>query len=367
MANHLLSIDGLPKFYSIIYHHFVEMSIIAFADLGLADLLVEETSPSGHTAEEIADKNNWNSDLIHRILRSCSDVGIVEQIGDDRHFVLTKSGKFLTSDHPSKTRDFLRFSLGSWARSVGSAVPQIVRNGPERNSNDIYHLTDGVNLYDWLARPEHKEELNVFSGAMTALSLQGLDVVVAGVDFSHFRFIVDCGGCGGTFLAHILENNPNVEQGIVFDMPHTIKQATNHEFEIRKIESSRYKFVAGDLLDPTTIPPKADAYIIKDVLESFDDEKTISAFLSVRQACEGKANVAVFIVEAIILPDDGTRNNWCANGLDIFLAASFNGKVRTVDEYKRLLNAAGLEFVKVHPINAPASIIEACVNPIRQT
>lgn len=363
MTHYLLSVEGLPKFYSIIYHHLMEMSIIAFADLGLADLLVRAVPSTGLTAEEIASKNNWNADLIHRILRSCSDIGIVEQVGDDHHFILTESGKFLVTDHPSQMRNFLRFALGPWSRSVGSTVPQIVRNGPERNVQDIYGLTDGVDLYEWLARPENKTELDIFNGAMTSLSLHALDKIVSSVDFSKFRSIVDCGGCSGTFLAQILKSNPNIEHGIVFDMPHSIAQATNHEFEIRQIDSMRYKFVPGDLLDSTTIPPKADAYIIKDVLESFDDEKTIATFSSIRKACEDKPNVAVFIVEAVILPEDGTRSNWCANSLDVYLGAGFNGRIRSADEYKALLNAAGLKFVKLYPLRAPASVIQACINP----
>jgi len=356
-----LTIDGLNKFLSIGYHQFINWAIYTFAELGIADRLIHATPDHGLTIEEIMgdDRQQWNSQLLYRVLRTCVCGGIVELINDDKHFILTQSGSMMTSDHPSHVRDYILFSLGSVLYGASQQLPNIVRG--EGTGTGVARISGGYDLYMLLSQPDQKELLSIFSGTMTTWSMQCGTKLVAGVDFDRFKTMVDLGGNRGTFLAQILEHYPTIQHGIVFDLPQVIDQVNNgEEFKLREIHKDRWTFVSGDMYNPSTIPP-ADAYLLKAILHNYNDNKCLEILSSIRQANENKKSspTTIFIVEHVILPD-GALSNWQSYGVDIGMAAVFdNARERTEDEYKELLQKSGFEFKKLYPIQAPESIIEA--------
>ena len=357
-----LTLVGVPKYFSVVYHRLIEHSIFAFAELNLADRLVDAVPDRGLTAREIIDRErlNWNETLLHRVLRSCTDAGVVERVSDEKRFVLTESGQMLTSNHPSHARDLIRWMLGPLHTTGACQMPNLVRN--EITGSGIAQVTGGIDVYTFLSRPEQKDLLDTFNNAMTAFSTYTGTKLVTGVDFGRFETVVDIGSSSGAYVAQILEHYPSIKQGTVFDLPHVIKQVQNgEEFKSRMIAESKYKFVAGDMFDSSTIP-RADAYVIKHVLHNFDDAKVVDILSSIRQANQDRikqSSVSVFIVEHIILPD-GAMSNWQSHALDIaMLYACENASERTQQEFERLFEKAGLKFKKLYPIQAPNSIIEA--------
>jgi hypothetical protein len=196
---------------------------------------------------------------------------------------------------------------------------------------------------------------------MTTMSIQTGDKLVAGVDFSRFKTMVDFGGNRGTFLAQILQKYLTIPHGIVFDLPHIINQVKNgEEFASREIDKDRWNFVSGDMFDIPTIP-SADAYILKHILHGFNDNKCLQVLSSIRQANEKKkdSSTTIFIVEHIILPE-GAISNWQTYGLDMAMAVlTDNARERKQEEYEELLKKTGWQFKKLYPIEAPNSVIEA--------
>ena len=121
---------------------------------------------------------------------------------------------------------------------------------------------------------------------MTAVSQYVGDRLATAVDFGRFDTLVDFGANSGTFLAQVLKHNLSVKHGIVFDMARVIEQVNNGEiFQSRHIPKDRYSFVAGDVFNPSTIP-QADAYLIKQLLHDFSDEKVVAILSAIRQANE---------------------------------------------------------------------------------
>jgi hypothetical protein len=356
-----LTIDGLNKFLSMKYHQYINYAIYTFAELGIADRLIHAASDRGFTIEEIIgdDRQQWNSQLLYRILRACVYGGIVELINDDKHFILTQSGLMMTSDHPSHVRDHTLFIFGPVLSGASLQLPNIVRG--EGTGTGVARVSGGLDFYTLISQPDQKEFLSIFSGSMTTGSVQTGANLVAGVDFGRFKTMVDIGGNRGTFLAQILENYPTVQYGIVFDLPPVINQYSNgEEFKSREIPNDRWNFVSGDIYNPSTIPP-ADAYVLKYILHNNNDEKCLEILSSIRQANKNKKGspTTIFIVEHIILPD-GALSNWQSHGFDIAMAVLLdNARERTEDEYKELLKKTGFEFKKLYPIQAPDSIIEA--------
>jgi hypothetical protein len=184
----------------------------------------------------------------------------------------------MTSDHQSHVRDHIRFMFGSVLTDASVKFPHVVRSEGENVAN--------LDMYTLLGKSDDKEFLSIYSGAMTTMSIQTGDKLVAGVDFSRFKTMVDLGGNRGTFLAQILQKYSTIQHGIVFDLSHIINQVNNgEEFISREISKDRWSFVSGDMFDVSTIP-LADAYILKHILHGFNDNKCLEVLSSIRQANE---------------------------------------------------------------------------------
>ncbi|CAF0819822.1 unnamed protein product [Didymodactylos carnosus] len=219
----------------------------------------------------------------------------------------------------------------------------------------------GLEFFTFLTQPENQHCQNLFNGAMTCFTAYSGEKLAAGVDFGRYQTLVDLGGNRGTFFALILEYHPNIQQGIVFDLPNIVAASKNAEdFKSRKIPTDKYTFIAGDMFDSSTIP-QADAYVLKSICHDHNDEQAVAILLSIRKANENRKGppVTIFIIDHVIL-DDETMNNWQTNGIDLSLACLFNNtRERTLKEFQILLEKAGFEFKKFHPIALPRSTIEA--------
>ena len=358
------TVDGLKKFLSLTCHYKVSQAVHVFAELRIADRLAHAQVDRGLTIEEILgnDREQWNSQLLYRILRACVSADIVKFVNDDKHFVLTSSGEMMTSNHPSQVRDHIVFTLGPLMTSAYQQLPKMVRG--EGTGSGIARVTDGLDLYTLLSQPEQKEFFSVFSGALTALEMLAGNKPVTDVDFGRFKNIADIGGNRGTFLAQILQLHPTVQHGIVLELPHVIDQhKAGEDFISRGISPDRWSFVAGDMYDSATIP-SADAYVLKHVLHNYNDEKCVSILSSIRQAHKERkeSSASIFIVEQIIL-SDGVESNWQAHAMDVSMATIFtDARERTENEFKELLGDSRWEFQKLYPFQAPYSIIEGISN-----
>ena len=358
-----LTVDGLPKFLSIAYHRLLDRATFTFAELGIADRLVNASPDQGLTAQEIIGNKRpeWNCDLLYRVLCACIDVGIVERVKtviDDKHFVLTPSGMMLTSNHPSHARDLIRFYLGPTSNCAGYQLLNLVRG--QCTGDGFAGIASGLDIITFLSQADNQDLRGLFNGAMTCFSTYTGDQLVTGVDFSRFKTIVDVGGNRGTFLAQILQCHQAIQHGFLLDIPSCIAVTrSGEEFESRKITKDRYSFVAGDMWDPSTIP-EADAYVLKHILHGYKDEKAVAVLLSIRKANENRTGSppTLFIVEHIIF-SEGAISNWQAHAMDIAMTCHDDARERTEQEYQVLLEKAGFQLRKLYPIQAPNSIIEA--------
>jgi len=347
--------------------------VYTFAKLGVADKMVD-ASDKGLTAGEIAVKNDWNADLLYRLLRSCADAGIVKRASaDNERFCLTSTGKLLLTDDPSQIIYYVRLLQGPVFEEPGTALPDLISKKTTLDSIQK-KVTGGLDFYDWIGQDKQKSILREENGCMAAVTDFVSRPLAIGFDFSGFESIVDCGGNQGGFLAHLLEHYPMIKRGIVFDLPPAIKLLTDKQFEIRHIEPNRFEFVSGDLFDAKTIPPNADAYILRNILDAYNDDKVIAIFSAIYDAVRSnrhdqKSNVTILVIGMHSLPEENSSLkavNWQCHALDIMESVLTGGCERTVKQFQLLFQSAGLEYMNYYSTGTPESIIEARIQTSRQ-
>jgi hypothetical protein len=115
--------------------------------------------------------------------------------------------------------------------------------------------------------------------------------------------------------------------------------------------ASRCELVGGDFFSSV---PAGDVYLLKQVLHDWDDDQSVSILANCARAMNGKGRV--FVVEMVI-PDDGRPGP--AQLVDLNMLVMLPGRERTLSEYQRLFERAGLRFVRQIESQSPFQILEA--------
>ena len=366
MAQHQAS--GFPKYLSFFTNHLLETAVWTFAELGIADLL--GATDSEHTADELAQKQGWNTEFLYRLLRLVADADIVREIKSNETiepektncFSLTDDGRMLRSDHPSKARYLVCSLLSPLMKRASHFLPDLVREGSSKGTG-IEHVIGNISFFDFLKKPENLHVARNFNEAMKSVTTYASQPVVNTVDFARFNTVVDIGGGLGTLLSCILAKYVSIQHGICFDLPNVIRQATiENEFEKRKIPKERYQFAAGDMFDDKTIP-RGDVYILKSIIHDWDNDRAI-AILQAIQRATAQQKVTIFIIDFIIVSeiDQNQFLKQSTHALDILMMIMHNGKERTQKQYEHLLEKSGFTFMRLYRTETPLSIIEAVTN-----
>jgi hypothetical protein len=265
------------------------------------------------------------------LLRALTGVGVVARLEPDR-FALTELGRLLSADAPGSMGPLMlaRCAPEFW-RSWGELVPSI------RTGEIGWTLAHGK---PWLEYYEqHPDQWAAFNRHMAQHTQDAAPGIIAAVDFSRFRTVVDVGGGDGTLIAQILRAQPALT-GVVFDLPQVVASARPTLAGAGL--AGRVRTVPGDFF--TSVPDGADAYLLKFILHDWDDERATAILRNCRAAMA--ASGRVLIVERV-LPESVTPAD--ANELlsDILMMVATGGKERTADEYRALLTGAGLTLAGI--------------------
>ena len=165
--------------------------------------------------------------------------------------------------------------------------------------------------------------------------------------------IVDVGGGFGELLAAILRANPDT-RGVLFDRPHALEGA-RALMEAARV-ADRCECVPGDFFE--AIPGGADVYLLKSVIHDWNDERGGAILRNCRRAMEGRARL--LLVERIVPQQLGASaaHRSIARG-DLNMLVGLGGRERTEDEYRVLLDAAGLQVKTVVSAGRTFGVIEA--------
>jgi hypothetical protein len=313
----------------MILSFWVSQAVHVAAELGLADVLLEQPLPSGAVAARL----DTHPDATDRLMHALVTLGVLTR--DKDCFALTELGRCLETRSPTSRRAWSRLTGGkqgweSWGRLI-----DCVRTGKK-----AYGSGDGeTDTFDALA--SDPRAVAIFHQAMADSTRRVAPAVARTIDFTGARRVVDIGGGYGALLCSILEAHPHLE-GAVYDLPHAQEGALTL-FAACAL-SGRATYVTGSFFE--TPPPAADVYVLKSVIHDWDDARSLRILARCREAMKGMARLV------LVEPDAGAPNgnplgDWFVSFSDLNMLVATGGRERNEREYVALLEAAKLKVTAV--------------------
>jgi hypothetical protein len=323
--------------FEMILAAWTSQAITVAAQLGVADVLADGPLP----IDELAARVDADADALRRLLRALISRGIFRQRRDGR-YELNSLSDTLRSDAPVSMTSAARFYGSQEQRERWTLLVDSIRTG-----NAVVAALRGKESFEYFAdKPELAE---LFNQTMTSISELTDATVVAGYDFSVYPTIVDVGGGHGPLLAAILAAAP-ASRGVLYDLPPVVANAPSLLQEQQVAD--RVHIAEGSFFDD--VPSNGDAYVLKNIIHDWPDEKAVQILRNVRAAAGPRA--MVLLVELVI-----PRHNRDFPGkwADLEMMLNLGARERTAAEYRDLLSEAGFRMTRVVQTASPLSVVEA--------
>ena len=312
-------------------------AVTVAAELGVADALAH-----GPLAiDELATRVDADADALRRLLRALISRGIFRNRRDGR-YELNALADTLRSDAPISMNWAARFYGSREQRERWTLLVDSVRTG-----NAVVAALRGKESFDYF--DEQPELAELFNHTMTSVSAMTDATVVAGYDFSAYPTIVDVGGGHGPLLAAILAAAPG-SRGVLYDLPRVLAEAPNLLRE--RGVADRVRIAEGSFFD--SVPGGGDAYVLKNIMHDWPDEKAVQILGNVRTAAGSQATV--LLVEFVIPNHD---RDFAGKWVDLEMMLNLGARERTAAEYRDLLSEAGFRMTRVVQTASPLSVVEA--------
>jgi acetylserotonin N-methyltransferase len=293
--------------------------------LGVFDLL--ESRPQ--SAAELAAQIKAKPAALDRLLSACVALGLLQRDGEFYRNTPSTS-RYLVSSSPHTFAGYVVYSDESlfhlWAH-----LDDAVREGSNRWSQ-AFGSRDA--LFDYYYR-DPQATAN-FVRAMNGFGVLVSDRIVRAFDLSRFRHLVDLGGATGHLAIAACEAYPDLRATVV-DL------ARVEPFALEQIAQSsvsdRVDFAVADFF-ADSLPP-GDLYALGRILHDWDDTRTHALLAKIAAALPPGGGLLV--AEALV--NDERSGPVYALMQDLNMLVCTDGRERTLDEYRRLLEAAGFQDV----------------------
>jgi hypothetical protein len=344
-----MSRDAQPEFRlaeemrQLLFGHLLSRAICTAAVLGIPDLLANGPA----SLEMLAERSGAHAPSLRRLLRALAVFDIFAE-RDDGTFELTP----LAATLRTTARGSMHATALMFAGEFGQAWNELLHT--VRTGEASFEFLYGMKEFDYLAK--NPETARIFNQAMTDSTARAAEEILATVEFSSYRTIVDVGGGEGQLLRSILHAYPEAN-GIVFDLPEVLEAAR------RLIEAEglteRCTLLAGSFFD--WVPAGGDLYVLKHVLHAWDDERSLAVLRNCRQAIaqSGTLMVIEHVMAERVLPGRGLES---AALLDLHMfVITGKGRVRTESDFAELLRAAGFQLARITPTLSGPAVIEGSI------
>jgi ubiquinone/menaquinone biosynthesis C-methylase UbiE len=316
----------------------VSQALYVAATLGLADLLRDGRK----TVDELANAVSAHAPSLHRLLRVLASVGVFAEDTDGR-FGLTPLAEYLRTDVAGSHRAWAIWSGQPSTWAMWGELLHCTRSG-EAGFSKAY----GKSIWEYYA--EHPDQNAIFNAAMTGTSRVVTQAIVRSANLSSSTTVVDVGGGQGALIAAALESHPAM-RGILFDQPHVVAGA--RELLEAAGVASRCELIAGNFFE--SVPERGDTYLLKSMLQDWDDPHAVAILRNCRRAME--AGARLLVIERVIPPGNDFHPSKLG---DLLMLVMYGGRVRSEREFTQLYADAGFNLKSTTAIaeGAGLSIIE---------
>ena len=314
-------------------------SALAYAAVKLG--LPEKMGARPWSAEALAAELGLSPPHLLRFLRGLATLGICEE-RPDGNFALTSLGQSLKPGSPSRLGEKVMIVVEQYWQPWVDLVSTLQTGAP------AFDHVFGTDVWAW--RNENFRGGDIFAAYLAGETFAQAGPIVKVLDLSGVDRVADIGGGHGGLLAAILQAHP-VMRGILFDLPQTIIGAK--KFLKSRGVIDRVTLVSGDFL--AEIPVEADLFVLKSVFQHWDDVAARAILESCREAMPARTRLA--IIERLF--PEAASGDPSAVMLDLHMMVINGGRVRTLQEFERLLLEANLALSAVHATSAGLSVVEA--------
>jgi ubiquinone/menaquinone biosynthesis C-methylase UbiE len=215
-----------------------------------------------------------------------------------------------------------------------------------QTEKSAFEKQHGRPIFDYFG--DHPETGKLFDQAMTGVHGRETAAMLEAYDFTGIKTLADIGGGNGSVIAAILKKHPAIS-GILCDLPAVIERA---RATIKAADlDGRCQLVAGNFFE--TVPPGADAYIMRHIIHDWDDEKSLKILRNCRKVIGNGGKLLV--VEGVVpLGNEPSISKF----FDLAMMVLPGGMERTEDEYRRLYDGAGFRLTRIVPTKTWVSVIE---------
>ena len=311
-------------------------AIGAAVRLGLPMALAE----GARDVDALAAATTTHAPSLRRLLEALGTLGLVA-VDEHGSWFLLGAGRLLLPEVGGSLAAWAEFCAGaSW--DAWRRLDNSVRTGAsQRRRQGFAHLE------------EDAAAAALFNRAMRDLTAPIAAAFAERIDLGPNSRIVDVGGGEGELLVGLLFRHSRAT-GRVFDLAHAADAATRRFAEGGL--TARASFVAGDFF--AAVPGDADVYLLKSVLQDWDDDDAVRILRSVAATIAPSARL--FILERLRPEPAGSSPiDRAIARSDLNMLIATGGRERSEVTYRQLLEASGLRAQRTLALMPGYGSIEA--------
>lgn len=314
----------------------ISQALAVAAKLGIADALAD----GPRNVHDLARRTGADPGALYRVLRLLAGEGVFAE-STGQIFELTPLAQPLRQDAAGSLRARAIFdgAAACWS-PWGNLLHSVMTGEPS------FERTFGMSIFEHLR--SDPDVAAAFDAVMSEQSGPEAQAVAAAYEFAGRPSIVDVGGGQGVLLSTILQAHPEA-RGVLFDQPRVVAGAAPRLQGAGVVE--RCETVGGSFFE--AVPEGGDAYLLKHVLQDWDDARCITILRNCGRAMSTDARLLV--IEALVAP--GNTPDY-GRFLDVNMLVLSGGRERTEEEYRGLFDAAGLQLSRVVPTPSHLHLIE---------
>jgi hypothetical protein len=319
----------------LIRGYWISQAVYVATKPGLPDRLRD----GPRTADELAPQTATHPRSLYRLLRALASVGVFAEDAGHR-FGLTPLSEWLWSDVPDSLRPMAVMTGEEHYAAYGELLYSV------RTGKTAFDKVYGEPVFEFLSK--HPEQAELFDRAMVSVHGRETGPMLDAYDFSGLGVLADVGSGNSSVLTAVLRRYPTM-RGILFDLPGVAERARANISAAGL--AGRCEVVAGSFFE--AVPGGADAYLMRDIIHDWDDERASVLLRNVHRAMgEGGR---LLVVEAVIPAGNEPA---FAKLLDLTMMVVPGGQERTAEEYEALFRRGGFRLTRVVPTHADVSVIE---------